>query len=294
MSCLHLGIVGIGGSHCYEFTRIINGDRISGAHVDFYWGIGDSEKERKASKLLSELGAKPVSRWEDMPGKVDAVLVTPYNHVQWNYTLARPFLEAGLPTYVDKLLSYSISEAKCLVAIAKEKEVVLMSDSALRYVSDVLDFRKRREQIGALESGVAAGPGDITRYGHHTIRMMHGVFGSGIEWVSNCRDYEKDVATIRYKDGKTVTLFLHREKVKRGWRFLYFGENEVGHIELDLEDIYRNFVLEIIAVLSGSRPGPTTEELLETVAVAEAMRQSAPTGQRINIEGLLAEQGFDD
>ena len=293
MSRLHLGVVGIGGSHCYEFAKIINGDRNSGAHVDFYCSIGNTEKERKASRILSELGAKPLSRWEDMPGKVDAVLVTPSNHVRWNYALARPFLEAGLPTYVDKLLSYSISEAKRLVAIAQEKEVPLMSDSALRYVSDILDFQKRREQIGALKSGVVAGPGDITRYGHHTIRMMQGVFGIGIEWVSNCRDYEKDVATIRYKDGKTVTLFLHREKVKRGWRFLYFGENEVGHIEIDLEDIYRNLVLEIIAVLSGSRPGPTAQELLETVAVAEAMRRSAATGQRIDIDGLLAEQGFD-
>ena len=104
----------------------------------------------------------------------------------------------------------------------------------------------------------------------------------------------QDVATVRYRDGRTVTLFLHREKVKRGWRFIYFGENETGYVEIDITDIYRNLVYELVAVLKGNRPGPTGSELLEAVAVAEAMRQSAANGQRVFIEGLLAEQDIDD
>lgn len=294
MSDFRLGVVGIDGSHCYEFSRIINGESDSGARVIFYWGAGESEKERNAAKILKDLGAEPVAQLEDMPGKVDAVLVTPYNHVRNNYLLALPFLEAGLPTYVDKVLSSSISEAKRLVALAQEKGVPLMSDSALRYVSEVQAFRDRREEVGALISGVAAGPGDVTRYGHHTIRMMQGVFGDGIDWVTSCRDRAQDLATIRYRDGRTVALFLHRERVKRGWRFVYLGENETGHVEIDLRDVYRNLVHEIVAVLKGTRPGPAADDLLETAAVAEAMRQSAATGQRISIEGLLSEQGFDD
>ena len=164
----------------------------------------------------------------------------------------------------------------------------------MRWAPEVRAFRDRREELGALISAVASGPGDITRYGHHTIRMMQGAFGHGIDWVSNCRDTVQDLATIRYRDGLTVALYLHREKVKRGWRFIYLGENETGLVEIDLADVYRGLALEIVAVLRGEHPAPTSEELLETAAVAEAMRQSAATGQRVSIEGLLAEQGFDD
>ena len=294
MSDMRLGVVGVDGSHCQYFSRIINGENDSGARVLFYWSAGDSERERDSAKVLEALGVEPVARPEDLLGKIDAVLVLPYNHARDNYPLAHPFLNAGLPTYVDKVLSLSILEAKRMVALAQERNVPLISDSALRYVSEVAVFRRRRSQVGNLVSGAVAGPGDVTRYGHHTIRMMQGVFGEGIDWVSSSRDHVQDVATVRYRDGRTVTLFLHREMVKRGWRFIYFGENETGYVEIDITDVYRNLVYELVAVLKGSRPGPTGSELLETVAVAEAMRQSAANGQRVFIEGLLAEQDLDD
>ena len=291
---MRLGVVGIDGSHCQYFSRIINGENDSGARVAHYWSAGDSEKERDSAKVLEALGVERVARSEDMLGKIDAVLVLPYNHARDNYSLALPFLKGGLPTYVDKVLSCSILEAKGMVALAQESGVPLISDSALRYVSEVAAFRGRLSQVGSLVSGAVAGPGDVTRYGHHTIRMMQGVFGEGIGWVSSSRDHVQDVATVRYRDGRTVTLFLHREKVKRGWRFVYFGENETGYVEIDIADVYRNLVYELVAVLKGNRPGPTVSELLETVAVAEAMRQSAANGQRVFVEALLAEQDVDD
>ena len=107
MSDMRLGIVGVDGSHCQYFSRIINGENDSGARVVLYWSAGDSERERDSAKILEALAVEPVARLEDLLGKIDAVLVMPYNHASDNYPLAHPFLEAGLPTYVDKVLSRS-------------------------------------------------------------------------------------------------------------------------------------------------------------------------------------------
>jgi predicted dehydrogenase len=293
MTEFRLGVVGIDGSHCYNFTEVLHAPGSTlGARVLFYWAAGESEMETKSAAILERLGVQRVAHWEEMLDKIDGVLVTPYYHPRDNYALARPFLEAGVPTYVDKILATSSVEAKRLVALASEKGVPLMADSALRYVPEVQAFHARRSAVGKLESGVVAGPGDVTAYGHHTIRLMQGVFGSGVDWVSNWRDAARDVATVHYRSGATVALFLHRAATKRGWRFAYFGEQETGVIEIDIRNIYPPLVQEIVAVLRGERPGPMAAELLEVVAIAEAMRCSAPTGARVMLEALLAEEGF--
>lgn len=293
MSVTKLGVVGIDGSHCYEFTKVVNGNVESGARVLSYWSAGKTEKENKAAAVLEDLGASAVARMEDMIGQVDAVLVTPYNHKAYNYPYALPFVRAGVPTYVDKILAYDILHAIHLIQLSEKSGAPLIADSALRYVDDVRTFRGASAEYGVICSGVVAGPGDITRYGHHTVRMMYGLFGSGVDWVSNSRDADKDVAVVHYRDGKDVTMFLHRANVLRGWRYLVFGKNRVEHVEVDTTDIYRNLVLEIVRVLKGDKAGPPQEELLEIVGVLEAMRISAPTGQRVYVPGLLAQQRCD-
>ncbi len=293
MDELRLGLAGIDGSHCVEFSRIINGNGRLGARVLFFLDRGQSEKERKNAAILMDLGAQPVRSLDEMTPRIDAALVTCYNHVKDNYPSARSFLERGIPVYVDKVLSSSIPEARHLVTMAEAKKLTLHSDSALRWVREVKDFSLRRDQTGIISSGVVAGAGDLTRYGHHTIRMMQGVFGSGIDWVNDCRDPEKDAAMVCYRDGRTVALFLHRAQVKRGWRFIYFGESEVGHVEIATDNIYANLVEEIIAVLKGERPAPPSVELLEVVATVEALRTSALTGTRVSVRALLADDGFD-
>ena len=80
MSGMRLGVVGVDGSHCQYFSRIINGEDDSGARVVLYWSAGNSERERDSAKVLEALGVEPVARPEDLLGKIDAVLVLPYNH----------------------------------------------------------------------------------------------------------------------------------------------------------------------------------------------------------------------
>ncbi len=138
MADFRLGVVGIDGSHCYNFSQIINREEGLGARVVHCFSAGDSEKEQNAAKILEDLGAERVEKLEDVAGKVDAVLVTPYNHVRNNYPLARPFLEAGIHTYADKVLATHLSEAKHMVALAEENGSALMSDSALRWAPEVL------------------------------------------------------------------------------------------------------------------------------------------------------------
>ena len=46
---------------------------------------------------------------------------------------ARPFLEAGLPCYIDKPFTCSVADARKLVSLAEQKKVSIFSSSSLRY-----------------------------------------------------------------------------------------------------------------------------------------------------------------
>ena len=50
-----------------------------------------------------------------------------------HYERAKPFLEAGLPCFIDKPFTCSVADAKKIIALAEQKKVPIFSSSSLRY-----------------------------------------------------------------------------------------------------------------------------------------------------------------
>ena len=135
MKELKLGIIGLsaGNGHPYSWSAIFNGydpsvmadcgfpvipeylshqkfpdDCIPNAHVTHIW-----TQETEISRHVAAASNIPnvVGRAGDMIGQVDAILLArddPENH----YEMAKPFIEAGLPIYIDKPLAVSREEAE--------------------------------------------------------------------------------------------------------------------------------------------------------------------------------------
>ena len=84
------------------------------------------------TKTLTETcGVKLVDRPEDMIDKVDGILIESVDgsvHLE----RARPFLEAGVPTWIDKPFACSVRDAERIIALAAKKNVPLFSSSSLR------------------------------------------------------------------------------------------------------------------------------------------------------------------
>jgi hypothetical protein len=112
-----------------------------------------------SKKAMEKLGVPLVDRPADMTGKVDGVLVeSQKGGVHWER--ARPFLEAGLPCFVDKPFTCSVADAKKIVALAAKKKVGVFSSSALRYAPELTaSLKGRAAGVGHRASPPVGRPG---------------------------------------------------------------------------------------------------------------------------------------
>ena len=63
-------------------------------------------------------------------GKVDAVIIARDDY-ETHFPMSQPFLEAGLPVFVDKPLSLEISELRALQTVPRERPADVLFRHAL-------------------------------------------------------------------------------------------------------------------------------------------------------------------
>ena len=256
---------------------------VSGRAEDGRW----PERESDIVPKLDALGVQRVQTREEMIGQVDGVIVMgSYNDV--NPERAKPFVEAKVPVFADKVLCNELEPAREFVKLVEQYGTPMISHSALRYVPEVLEINSRKKDMGEVQSGIWIGPGDLMDYGMHTVEPALAVFGPGVEWVYNVHEEDKDTGVLAYADGRSVVIHLRRfGSPEPRWRFEYFAEKESAQVDVSLQDIYANSIREVLKLFADERQSPPVSEMLETVAVVTAMRMSGETGQRVCVPDLM-------
>ncbi len=188
---LRLGVIGMspGNGHPYSWSAICNGyDPISiedcgfpviprylkvHRYPDDFIQIAKVTHVWTQSKQLSLQIAKAcnityvANDFTDLIGLVDAVLLArddAENHLRF----AKPFLEAGIPIYIDKPLALSVVEAKELLGL-QQYPGQIFSCSALRYANELMPSSSDLRSIGAIRTILGFTPKDWDKYSVHVI-----------------------------------------------------------------------------------------------------------------------------
>jgi predicted dehydrogenase len=293
---MHLGVIGLspGNGHPYSWSAIFNGydrvlmedcgfpviprylerqhfpqDAIQEAKVTHVW----AQDEACAQHIA--LAAKidhVVHHYTDMIGKVDGILLA-RDDADAHLDFARPFLDAGLPIYIDKPLALSSEIAQQLINMQRYPGQ-LFSCSALRYAREFQLSEATCSEIGEIRQIHATAPKDWDKYAVHVIEpllllapnrgtikrihrwrcddsvSMHLLFESGLQ---------AQVCTL----GASAAPLSLRVIGDRGWRDLVFVDsftafraalNEFvqGVLKRDVR-IPPEFMLEVAGIIEAGR-----------------------------------------
>ena len=217
---LRIGALAVGDFSFWSYTwgdilspygTTINKDSLGtdlfNMEITHVWDVNPEAAQSFASKV----GATAVKRYDDMVGKVDAVAFGGYYEVPWQNKLARPYIEAGIPTYLSRPFSYSLSDVDELLDTAAKHSTPVMATDVYEHLYAATTLKKQIRNVGEVEC--VHGTCLTHEYPalFHTPYLMFKVFGYDINKVSIITDNPNEstylVGTYLYKGRENQPSF---------------------------------------------------------------------------------------
>jgi len=288
---VRVGIVDTDTSHAVEFTKRLNcigvaeDQWVDGAKVVAAWtspsAIVPEERHREYNRILrEELGIRFVESLGELLNLVDAVMVLSQDgsvHLE----RARPFLEAGMPVFVDKPFTCSLNDALRMAEIAEKHNAPLFSSSSLRYALEVQKVSERGSEWGKVVAADAFSPAPthprnpgLFHYGIHGVETLFALMGKGCRRVRCVYHDDGEVVVGEWEDGRIGTV----RGVRKGayaYGFTVICERQAWATTIDTRFIYRELLKRVVEMFQTRKPPLDISETLQIVAFIEGAKKSA-------------------
>jgi len=215
----------------------------------------------------------------DAIGHVDAVIIATdigREHV----ARARPFVEAGLPVFIDKPLTDNAADLKVFrdwVAAGK----AIMSSSSMRYTKEYLPYRLSTRELGDLRFVSITTPKSWETYGIHALEGMYPILGPGFVSARNTGTPDRNVVHLKHRNGADVVIVANTDMYGGFGLLQLIGT--AGHANVASGDSFFSFKSQLEAFISylrtGRRPFPF-EETVELMQILIAALRSREQGGR--------------
>lgn len=290
---LKFGIIGLsdGNGHPYSWSAIFNGynevymkncpfpvipeylskqkfpeNCINAVKVTHIW-----TQDKKISEHIAKASniENIVENYEDMMGKVDAILLA-RDDSQNHFEMAKPFIEAGLPIYIDKPLATSLTEAKKIYDLEKY-EGQIFSCSAISYANELKLTDDMKKEIGEIKYIDTCIIKDWNKYSIHIIEPVLKMIDDYGEIInSSVNSYNNCKTVIINWENNITTSFKTLYDCKCPIKITIYGTKATK--ELIFEDTYNSFksaLSEFVQIVKKEKKNNSKEITLKAVEVIE-------------------------
>ena len=247
---------------------------IPGAAVTHVWcdDPADAENVAKTSFI-----PHVVKRAEDVIGQVDAAIIATdigHEHVD----RARPFIEAGVPLFIDKPLTDNAPHLRQFIEWHRQGKIFL-STSCMRYAGEYLLLKSRLHEVGDLRLISMTMAKSWERYGIHALEGVYGFLSPGgwrsVTW-SGTR--EANLMRLEHATGVETVLMVVKDLYGAFGCLGLYGTT--GALTTKFADTFHAFRDQLVTFVDYLRTGtPPPVEFAQTV---EQMK--------IIIAGLMSRQ----
>lgn len=242
--------------------------------------------EREAAEHIANASNIPevLDRPEDMIGKVDAVIVATDvgdEHVE----RCRPFVEAGIPMFIDKPLVNKEDDLRTFVEWRKNGAKFITS-SSMRYCKEFEAYYKNHYELGDLMYICSPMSKKYETYGIHALEAMYPMLGKGFVSVRNTGTFERTVVHIKHESGCNVNVIQGIGQAGAG--MLLIGTAGSKYIEVG--DSYYAFKKQLDLFVhwlrTGEEPFPFDESVELMKMVIAGLRSREEGGREVMLDEI--------
>ncbi|MEX2170093.1 MAG: Gfo/Idh/MocA family oxidoreductase [Pirellulales bacterium] len=212
---------------------------LAGAEITHIW----CDRPEDASAVAQSARIEHcLSNPEEAIGVVDAVII-PTDKGEQHLDRARPFVEAGVPVFIDKPLTVRRDHLQQFVAW-HEAGKRIGSSSAMRYAQEFLELRQRLSEIGKLRLVVATCAKSWERYGIHALEAVYGLLPPG-GWqdVCNTGSSVSNVVHIRHDLPADVVIVVNDDMFGGFCHVTVYGTS--GRLDARFRDSFAAFKTQL-------------------------------------------------
>ncbi len=281
-----IAILGCENSHADAFVDYIqNSGKVNDVEVVGVY----SDEEDACQRLNEKFGVYTAKNYDEFVGKIDGLIITA-RHGANHYKYAKPYIESGIPMFIDKPIVICEKEAEEFMRELKANNVRVTGGSCCIYDSYVQHIKAavNNGRYGKTMGGFIRSPlganekyGGFFFYSQHLVQVMCEVFGNYPESVQMFKKGEHYTFITRYKDFDVTGEFIEHSLV-----YYVCGsfENDVfGDTYLIDASCYPKEFEEFYKLLCGGEQRQTYEEFIAPIYVMNAMDRSIKSGKEEKI-----------
>lgn len=277
-----IAILGCENSHADAFLKFIR-EREEFADLEV---VGVYSEEADAVARLQERFAVPaLAHYADAVGQLDGLIVTA-RHGANHYKYAAPYIESGIPMFIDKPITVDGEEAISFMQALKANGVRVCGGSSLKQDAFVAELREdaRAGVDGPTVGGYVCTPydrsnpyGNFYFYAQHLVEIVCEIFGRNPLSVTARENGEQIHVLFHYEGYDCVGLFANH-------RYLYFAarmaqkKTKSYEIPSTNEWFYRE-LSEFHALLQGGEQHVTYSDFIAPVFIMNAIERALQSGK---------------
>jgi predicted dehydrogenase len=256
----------------------IPGAKVTHVHCDNH---DEAEHVAKAALIPNVLKTP-----EDAIGEVDAVLVATdigSEHV----ARCRPFVEAGIPVFVDKPMVDNAADLKIFCDWVDQGKAIL-SSSSMRYCKEFAPYRISTHNLGELRYVSITTPKTWERYGIHALEGVYPILGSGFISARHNGTDDHNIMHFSHESGAEIVVAAIYDM------FGSFGDltlaGTAGSVQINSSDSYYAFKTQLENFIqylqTGERPFPWSETVELMKMVIAGLMSRAQNGRKVLLEEI--------
>lgn len=290
---IRIGIIGSDNSHALGIARLCNTPDGAGsypydARVVAICGRGDDPAHTREVADAGEIPAI-IDSPADLFGKVDAVM-TVTRKGSYHVEDVLPFIEAGIPVFIDKPICTTKEDAHRLRAAVAKHGTPVCGGSSVRYNYDISSLRAQMAAggFGRVLGGSMNFAADMDSpydglyfYSCHLIEMMLELFGyAPVSLTANALRHDRLSVIVNYPETQVTLNFVQQ------WSHYFitvYGTDRSKTVEMDISNTTALGLERFLEMVKTGVPPRTLDQFLKSVEITDAILRSVKTGSAVSL-----------